>query len=97
MPDRPHHTDKMHRCVDEVTAKGHTESSAWAICSASLQGAGEDIYASDTGPAPADDGKPIPWHLYTLGKPFKPFQKKPVKPGDTKDAKPKWTPPWLKK
>lgn len=44
MPDRPHHTEKMKRCVEEVMAKGHEESSAYAICTASLQDAGEPIF-----------------------------------------------------
>lgn len=43
MPGRPHHTEKMHRCVDEVMAKGHDESSAYAICTTSLTKAGEDV------------------------------------------------------
>lgn len=42
----PHHSDKMHRCVDEVMAKGHTKSSAYAICTTSLQKAGEPIFAA---------------------------------------------------
>lgn len=45
MPGRPHHSNKMKRCVDEVVAKGHSESSAYAICTTSLQNAGEAIYA----------------------------------------------------
>jgi hypothetical protein len=95
MPNRPHHSKKMHDCVDEVMAKGHEESSAWAICTASLQGAGEDIYASDNAP---EKGTPVNWPAFTLGKPFKPFKKKKPgeKPGDSAE-KPKWTPPWLKK
>lgn len=44
MPGRPHHTEKMKRCVDEVMAKGHTESSAYAICTTSLKEAGEEVF-----------------------------------------------------
>lgn len=95
MPGRPHHTDKMHRCVEEVMAKGHEEASAWAICTASLEGAGEDIYNQSDHFQALDDGAPIDWQQYALGKPFKPFKKK--KPGEKSGDKPKWTPPWLKK
>jgi hypothetical protein len=28
--------DKIHRCVNQVMKQGKTESSAWAICNASL-------------------------------------------------------------
>lgn len=42
--DRKHHTDKWHSCVDKVSAQGHNESSASAICTASLQKAGEPIF-----------------------------------------------------
>lgn len=42
--DRKHHTDKWRRCVDEVMGKGHDESSASAICTTSLQNAGEEIF-----------------------------------------------------
>lgn len=44
MPGRPHHTEKMHRCVEQVMAKGHTESSAYAICTTSFQNAGEEVF-----------------------------------------------------
>lgn len=47
MPGRPHHTEKMRACVDGLLAKGHDEASAYAICTASLQGAGEPIYESE--------------------------------------------------
>lgn len=30
------HSAKAHRCVDKVGAKGHDESSSWAICTASM-------------------------------------------------------------
>lgn len=30
------HSAKAHRCVDHVQGKGHDESSAWAICTASI-------------------------------------------------------------
>lgn len=30
------HSAKAHRCVDKVKAKGHDESSAWAICTSSI-------------------------------------------------------------
>lgn len=90
-----HHSDKWHKCWQDVQDKGHSAESAAAICTASIQGAGEDIYASEN--APPDDGKPVNWPAYTLGKPFKFYQKKKKDKGnDTKD-KPKWTPPWLKK
>lgn len=42
--DRKHHTDKFRRCVEQVTGKGHDESSAYAICTTSLQNAGEPIF-----------------------------------------------------
>ncbi len=41
----PHHSDKWRSCVDQLTAKGHDTSSAAAICTTSLQNAGEEIYA----------------------------------------------------
>lgn len=41
---RKHHTDKFRRCIEQVTAKGHEESSAYAICTTSLQNAGESIF-----------------------------------------------------
>jgi len=44
MPGKHHHTDKWRRCVDEVVGKGHDESSASAICTTSLQTAGEAIF-----------------------------------------------------
>lgn len=34
------HSAKAHRCVDKVKAKGHDESSAWAICTSSIGKAG---------------------------------------------------------
>lgn len=34
------HSAKAHRCVDKVKAKGHGESSAWAICTTSIGKAG---------------------------------------------------------
>lgn len=41
------HSAKAHRCVDKVRAKGHSESSAWAICTASM---GKDaVYAKGHG------------------------------------------------
>lgn len=48
MPDRPHHTEKMKRCVEEVMGKGHDESSAYAICTTSMQKAGEPIFEAAT-------------------------------------------------
>lgn len=42
--DRKHHTDKWRRCVDHVIGQGHDESSASAICTTSLQNAGEPIF-----------------------------------------------------
>lgn len=44
MPDRPHHTEHMKSCVEKVMATGKDESAAYAICTASLQGAGEPIF-----------------------------------------------------
>lgn len=44
MPDRKHHTEKFRRCVEQVMAKGESEDSAYAICTTSLQKAGEAIY-----------------------------------------------------
>jgi hypothetical protein len=44
MPGRPHHTDKMKSCVEKVMAQGKDESSAHAICTTSLQDAGEPIF-----------------------------------------------------
>lgn len=42
--DQKHHTDKWRRCVEDVVAKGHDKSSAAAICTTSLQNAGEAIF-----------------------------------------------------
>lgn len=42
--DKKHHTDKFRRCVEEVMAKGNDESSAYAICTTSLEKAGEPIF-----------------------------------------------------
>jgi len=42
--DRKHHSDKWHSCVEKVMKEGHDESSASAICTASLQKAGEPIF-----------------------------------------------------
>jgi len=44
MPGRPHHTDKFRSCVDKVVASGKDEESAYAICTTSLQQAGEPIF-----------------------------------------------------
>ena len=41
------HSAKAHRCVDKVRAKGHSESSAWAICTTSVGKRG--IYAKGHG------------------------------------------------
>lgn len=41
------HSAKAHRCVDKVRAKGHGESSAWAICTSSIGKAG--VYAKGHG------------------------------------------------
>lgn len=41
------HSAKAHRCVDKVGAKGHDESSAWAICTASIGADG--VYAKGHG------------------------------------------------
>lgn len=41
------HSAKAHRCVDKVQAKGHEESSAWAICTASI--GKEGVYAKGHG------------------------------------------------
>lgn len=42
--NKPHHTDKWRSCVDKVMGEGHDESSASAICTTSLQKAGEAIF-----------------------------------------------------
>lgn len=42
--DKKHHTAKFRRCVEQVMAKGNDESSAYAICTTSLQDAGEPIF-----------------------------------------------------
>lgn len=44
MPGRPHHSEKMKKCVEHVMAKGHDESAAYAICTTSMQEAGEPIF-----------------------------------------------------
>jgi hypothetical protein len=51
MPGRrsPHHTASVHRCVTAVTAvmaqkSGYDESAAYAICSASVEGAGHPLF-----------------------------------------------------
>lgn len=41
------HSAKAHRCVDKVQAKGHDESSAWAICNTSVGKSG--MYAKGHG------------------------------------------------
>lgn len=41
MPKGPKH-DKLKRCVGHLQAKGHSTSSSWAICQASLKSDGED-------------------------------------------------------
>lgn len=41
------HSAKAHRCVDKVKAKGHPESNAWAICTASIGKRG--VYAKGHG------------------------------------------------
>ena len=41
------HSAKAHRCVDKVQAKGHSESSAWAICTTSI--GKEGVYAQGHG------------------------------------------------
>lgn len=41
------HSAKAHRCVDKVRAKGHDESSAWAICTTSI--GKEGVYAKGHG------------------------------------------------
>lgn len=46
MPDRPHHSEQMTRCVEEVKAKGHDESSAYAICTTQMQQSKQPIFAS---------------------------------------------------
>lgn len=41
------HSAKAHRCVDQVMAKGHDESSAWAICNTSV--GKDEMYAKGHG------------------------------------------------
>ena len=41
------HSAKAHRCVDQVRAKGHPESNAWAICTTSIGKRG--VYAKGHG------------------------------------------------
>jgi hypothetical protein len=47
MPGRPHHTEKFRSCVEQVIAKGESEDSAYAICTTSLQKAGEEIFVAE--------------------------------------------------
>lgn len=49
MPGRPHHSQKMRDCVEQLTAKGHDDSSAYAICTKSLQDAGTPIFEGAEG------------------------------------------------
>lgn len=42
--DKKHHTEKFRRCVEGVMAKGQDQSLAYAICTTSLQKAGEPIF-----------------------------------------------------
>lgn len=42
--DRKHHTEKFRRCVEKVMEQGKSEDSAYAICTTSLQEAGEAIF-----------------------------------------------------
>lgn len=42
--DQKHHTDKWRRCVQDVMAKGYPNESAAAVCTTSLQNAGEPIF-----------------------------------------------------
>lgn len=45
MPEgKKHHTEKFRACVEQVTAKGDSEESAYAICTASMQKAGEPLF-----------------------------------------------------
>jgi hypothetical protein len=38
------HTDRFERCIEQVMAQGHDKGSAFAICTASFQRAGEPIF-----------------------------------------------------
>lgn len=49
MPGRPHHSEKMRACVADLQAKGTEDSSAYAICTASLQKADEPIFEGAEG------------------------------------------------
>jgi hypothetical protein len=42
--DKKHHTEKFRSCVEKVIASGKSEDSAYAICTTSLQEAGEPIF-----------------------------------------------------
>jgi hypothetical protein len=52
--NRPHHTDKWRSCVEQVMAKGHDEQSASAICTKSLQDAGEPIFEGAAAGSPEE-------------------------------------------
>lgn len=41
---RKHHTDEMRSCVESVMSKGHDESAAYAICTASFKKADKPIF-----------------------------------------------------
>lgn len=49
------HSAKAHRCVDKVGAKGHDESSAWAICTSAIGKGG--VYTKGHGGAAAPKRK----------------------------------------
>jgi hypothetical protein len=55
--DKKHHSAKFRSCVEKVMAEGKDESSAYAICTASLQEAGEPIFET------AEDGEMRHLHL----------------------------------
>lgn len=64
--DKPHHTAKWRRCVEEVEEK-NPDANAYAICTAQL---GPSLLSD--GVKDEDDGKPFVWNgSGALGKPFK--------------------------
>lgn len=78
MPDRPHHTEKFKRCVEQVMAKGREEGSAYAICTTQFQKSGIPIFeAAEEAVDPAlealarnialDQPLPEPRHLHLCG------------------------------
>ena len=49
MAKAPIHTPKFEKCVKDVQAKGHSKSSAFAICTTQFKKTGEPIFKKGEG------------------------------------------------